>query len=39
MEFDRRAFFSSLGGVAAVSPMDSEAKADALGGLPIGAVG
>jgi hypothetical protein len=30
MEFDRRAFFAGLGGVAAVSLMDSEAKADAL---------
>ena len=30
MEIDRRAFFASLGGVAAVSAMDSEAKADAL---------
>ena len=30
MEIDRRAFFSSLGGAAAVSLMDSEAKADAL---------
>ena len=30
MEVDRRAFFASLGGVAAVSAMDSEAKADAL---------
>ena len=30
MDIDRRAFFSTLGGVAAVSAMDSEAKADAL---------
>jgi hypothetical protein len=30
MEIDRRAFFAGLGGVAAVSLMDSEAKADAL---------
>jgi hypothetical protein len=30
MEIDRRAFFASLGGAAAVSAMDSEAKADAL---------
>ena len=30
MEVDRRAFFASLGGVAAVTAMDSEAKADAL---------
>ena len=30
MEIDRRAFFTSLGGAAAVSAMDSEAKADAL---------
>jgi hypothetical protein len=30
MEIDRRAFFSTLGGAAAVSAMDSEAKADAL---------
>lgn len=30
MELDRRAFFVSLGGVTAVSLMDSEAKADAL---------
>ncbi|HTS49059.1 MAG TPA: hypothetical protein VMH05_14010 [Bryobacteraceae bacterium] len=30
MEIDRRVFFASLGGVAAVSAMDSEAKADAL---------
>ena len=30
MEIDRRAFFASLGGAAAVSLMDSEAKADAL---------
>ncbi len=30
MEVDRRAFFASLGGAAAVSAMDSEAKADAL---------
>ena len=30
MEIDRRAFFASLGGTAAVSLMDSEAKADAL---------
>jgi hypothetical protein len=30
MEIDRRSFFSSLGGAAAISLMDSEAKADAL---------
>ena len=30
MEFDRRHFFASLGGVATVALMDSEAKADAL---------
>jgi len=30
MEIDRRAFFASLGGAAAISAMDSEAKADAL---------
>jgi hypothetical protein len=30
MEIDRRVFFASLGGAAAVSAMDSEAKADAL---------
>ncbi len=30
MQIDRRAFFASLGGAAAVSAMDSEAKADAL---------
>jgi hypothetical protein len=30
MEIDRRAFFASLGGAAAVNLMDSEAKADAL---------
>ena len=30
MEIDRRAFIASLGGTAAVSLMDSEAKADAL---------
>ncbi len=30
MEIDRRAFIASLGGVAAVSLMDSEARADAL---------
>ena len=30
MEIDRRAFIASLGGVTAVSLMDSEAKADAL---------
>jgi hypothetical protein len=30
MEIDRRAFIASLGGAAAVSLMDSEAKADAL---------
>lgn len=30
MQIDRRAFFASLGGAAAVSLMDSEAKADAL---------
>ena len=30
MEIDRRAFFASLGGAAAVSAMDSEARADAL---------
>ena len=30
MEIDRRLFIASLGGVAAVSQMDSEAKADAL---------
>jgi hypothetical protein len=30
MELDRRAFFSSLGGVAAVALMSDEAKADAL---------
>ncbi|HUI57597.1 MAG TPA: hypothetical protein VLY04_21615 [Bryobacteraceae bacterium] len=30
MEIDRRAFFASLGGAAAVSMMDSEARADAL---------
>ncbi len=30
MEIDRRAFIASLGGAAAVSVMDSEAKADAL---------
>ncbi len=30
MEVDRRAFFATLGGAAAVSAMDSEAKADAL---------
>src|SRR5918995_3914316 len=30
MELDRRAFIASLGGTAAVSLMDSEAKADAL---------
>jgi hypothetical protein len=30
MDIDRRAFFSTLGGAAAVSAMDSEAKADAL---------
>ena len=30
MEIDRRAFLASLGGAAAVSLMDSEAKADAL---------
>ena len=30
MEIDRRAFIASLGGTAAVSMMDSEAKADAL---------
>src|SRR5579871_3365421 len=30
MEIDRRAFFASLGGAAAVTAMDSEAKADAL---------
>ena len=30
MEFDRRAFFASLGGAAPVALMDSEAKADAL---------
>jgi hypothetical protein len=30
MEIDRRAFFASLGGAAAITAMDSEAKADAL---------
>jgi len=30
MEIDRRAFFATLGGAAAISAMDSEAKADAL---------
>jgi len=30
MEIDRRAFIASLGGTAAVSLMDSEAKADSL---------
>jgi hypothetical protein len=30
MEIDRRAFIASLGGTAAVSLMESEAKADAL---------
>src|SRR3954462_12145952 len=30
MEVDRRAFIASLGGVAAVNPMDHEAKAEAL---------
>ena len=30
MEIDRRAFIASLGGVAAVSLMDHEAKAEAL---------
>src|SRR5262245_49762047 len=30
MEIDRRAFIASLGGAAAISLMDSEAKADAL---------
>jgi len=30
MEIDRRAFFATLGGAAAVSMMDSEARADAL---------
>ena len=30
MEIDRRAFFASLGGAAAINLMDSEAKADAL---------
>ena len=30
MEIDRRSFFASLGGVAAVNLMDSEARADAL---------
>src|SRR5438105_12408803 len=30
MEIDRRAFFASIGGAAAVSAMDSEARADAL---------
>ncbi len=30
MEVDRRVFFASLGGAAAISAMDSEAKADAL---------
>ena len=30
MEIDRRAFFATVGGAAAVSAMDSEAKADAL---------
>jgi hypothetical protein len=30
MELDRRAFIASLGGVAAVAAMSSEAKADAL---------
>jgi len=30
MEIDRRVFFASLGGAAAVSAMDSDAKADAL---------
>ncbi|MBV9745158.1 MAG: hypothetical protein JO099_15460, partial [Acidobacteriia bacterium] len=30
MELDRRAFFLSVGGAAALSLMDSEAKADAL---------
>jgi hypothetical protein len=30
MELDRRAFFASVGGAAALSLMDSEAKADAL---------
>jgi hypothetical protein len=30
MEIDRRAFFASLGGVAAISMMDAEARADAL---------
>jgi hypothetical protein len=30
MEVDRRAFIASLGGVAAVSLMDHEAKAEAL---------
>ena len=30
MEIDRRAFFATLGGAAAISAMDSEARADAL---------